>query len=64
MAFSQEDKIVIKFLQKNKHYSANMFIRKFPDKGWTLGGLQKLLRKTDLIGSSERCAASGGLKTA
>ena len=56
MAFSQEDKIGRKFLRKNKHYGAKMFIRKFPDKSLTLGGLQKLLRKIVLTGSSERRA--------
>ena len=64
MAFSQEDKIVIKFLRKNKHYCAKTFIRKVPYKGWTLGGLQKLLRKTDLTGSSERRAGSDKPRTA
>ena len=56
MAFSQEDKIVIKFLRKNKHYGSKKFIRKFPDKGWTVSGLNKFLRKIDLTGSSERRA--------
>ena len=64
MAFSEEDKIVIKFLRKNKHYGAKMFIQKFPDKGWTVSGLNKLLRKIDLTGSSERRAGSGRQRTA
>ena len=64
MAFSQEDKTVIKFLWKNKHYGTEMFIRKFPDKGWTLGGLQHILRKIDSTGSSERLSSSGRPRTA
>ena len=64
MAFSQEDKIVIRFVRKNKHYGAKILIGKFPDKGWTLSGLQKLLRKIDLTGSPERRAGSGRPRTA
>src|SRR6218665_3269979 len=64
MAFSEEDKIVIKFLRKNKHYGAKQLIKDFPDRGWTLGGLKKLLRKIDLTGSSERRAGSGRPRTA
>ena len=64
MTFSEEDKISIKFLRKNKHYGANQLIKDFPDRGWTLGGLKKLLRKIDLTGSSERRAGSGRPRTA
>src|SRR6218665_2335973 len=64
MAFSEEDKIVIKFLRKNKHYGAKQLIKNFLDRGWTLVGLKKLLRKIDLTGSSERCAGSGRPRTA
>src|SRR6218665_702542 len=63
MAFSEEDKIVIKFLRKNKHYGTKQLIKDFPDRGWTLGGLKKLLRKIDLTGSSERRAGSGRPRT-
>src|SRR6218665_1317842 len=64
MAFSEKDKIVIKFLRKNKHYGAKQLIKDFPDRGWTLGGLKKLLRKIDLTGSSERRAGSRRPRTA
>src|SRR6218665_1558317 len=64
MAFSEEDKIVIKFLRKNKHYGAKQLIKNFLDRGWTLVGLKKLLRKIDLTGSSERYAGSGRPRTA
>jgi len=56
MAFSEEDNI--NFLRKNKHYGAKQLIKEFPDRGWSLGGLKKLLRKIDLTGSSERRAYS------
>src|SRR6218665_1785188 len=64
MAFSEEDKVVVKFLRKNKHYGAKQLIKDFPDTGWTLGGLKKLLLKIDLTGSSERHAGSGRPRTA
>src|SRR6218665_173325 len=64
MTFSEEDKISIKFLRKNKHYGANQLIKDFPDRGWTLGGLKKLLRKIDLNGWCERRAGSGRPRTA
>src|SRR6218665_2529678 len=64
MTFSEEDKVVIKFLQKNKHYGAKQLIKDFPDRGWTLGGLNKLLRKIYWTGSSERRAGSGRPRTA
>jgi len=32
MAFSEEDKHVIKFLRQNKHYGANRFLKEFPHK--------------------------------
>src|SRR6218665_2629083 len=63
MAFS-EDKIVIKYLRKNKHYGVKQLIKDFPDRGWTLGDLKKLLRKIDLTGSSERRTGSGRPRTA
>src|SRR6218665_3621870 len=64
MAFSEKDKIFITFLRKNKHYGAKQLIKDFPDRGWTLGCLKKLLRKIDLTGSSERRAGSGRQRTA
>jgi len=42
MAFSEEDKISIKFLRQNKQYGAKKFLKEFPQKGWSLGGLKNL----------------------
>jgi len=64
MTFSEEDKIAINFLRQNKNYGAKKFLTKFPDKGWTLGGLKALLRKIDLTGSSKRRMGSGRRRTA
>ena len=46
-AFSEEDKHVIKLLKQNKRYSVKKLVKMFPDKGWTLGRLKKLIRKID-----------------
>jgi inhibitor of nuclear factor kappa-B kinase subunit alpha len=64
MAFSEEDRIVIQYLRQNQNYSAKRFLREFPDKTWTLGGLSELLRKIDITGSCKRQAGSGRPRTA
>jgi hypothetical protein len=63
MAFSEEDKISIKFLRQNKQYSANKFLKEFPQKGWSLGGLKKLIRKIDATGTAARRPGSGRKRT-
>jgi hypothetical protein len=42
MPFTEEDKISIKFLRLNKQYGAKKFLKEFPQKGWSLGGLKNL----------------------
>ena len=37
MAFTEEDKIAIKFLRENKNYGAKRILKEFPNKGWSLG---------------------------
>ena len=54
MAFSEEDKISIKFLRRNKQYSARKFLNEFPQKGWSLGRLNKLVTKIDTTGTVAR----------
>lgn len=63
MAFSEEDKISIKFLRQNKQYGAKRFLKEFPQKGWSLGGLKKLIRKIDTTGTVARRPGSGGRRT-
>ena|SRR5688572_19797858 len=60
----EEDRIVIQYLRQNQNYSAKRFLREFPDKTWTLGGLSELLRKIDGTGSCKRQAGSGRPRTA
>ena len=54
MAFSEEDKHVIKFLRQNKHYGAKRFLKEFPHKSWSRGGLDKIIRKIDRNGTLKR----------
>src|ERR1700690_4189416 len=63
MPFTEEDKISIKFLRQNKQYGAKKFKKKFPQKGWSLGGLKKLIKKIDTTGSAARCPGSGRRRT-
>ena len=64
MVFTEEDKHVITFLRKNKNYGAKRFLKEFPDKGWTRGGLNDLLSKIDRTGSFQRLPGSGRPRTA
>jgi len=59
MAFSEEDKHVIKFVRQNKHYGAKRFLKEFPHKSWSCGGLDKIIRKIDRAGTSKRLPGSG-----
>jgi len=54
IAFTDDDKIVIKFLRQNKHHAAKRFISEFPEKRWSLTSLKRLIRKIDATGMTER----------
>jgi len=38
MLFTEEDRVVIKFLRQNKGYSARRFVQEFSLKSWKIGG--------------------------
>jgi len=59
MPLSIDDKHLIKVLWEEKHYTAREFLRKFPNKKWSRGGLNHLLEKIDKYGCVERLAGSG-----
>jgi len=44
MLFTKEDKILIKNLSELKGYNAKHLVRKFPDKGWNVSNVYKLLQ--------------------
>lgn len=56
---SKEDLILIKNLRLHKLYGARRLMNEFPQKGWSKGGLDKVLHKIDTTGSVERAAGSG-----
>src|SRR6218665_1206300 len=64
MAFSEEDKLLIKFFRQNKHYKAKRFLTEFPHKSWSHSGLNKIIRKIDCTGTSTRLLGSGRVRTA
>lgn len=64
MVFNDEDRAVIKCLRETKRYSAKRFIAEFPMKSWSLGGLNKLLKKIDETGTTKRREGSGRPRTA
>ena len=47
MPFSYEDKIIIKHYRQDFKWGRRKLIRNFPQKIWSPGGLDKLLRKID-----------------
>lgn len=59
MPFSNEDKIVIKHYRIDKGYGAKKLLYEFPNKGWTRGGLDYLIKKIDETGTVDRCEGSG-----
>jgi hypothetical protein len=59
MAFSDEDKHVIKYLRQSKRYGSVRLLKEFPNKNWTRGGLDKLLKKIDSLGTVSRIKGSG-----
>ena len=59
MAFSEDDKILIKVLRLEKGYGARRIKSEFPNKNWNLSSLSKLIKKIDETGSTERKAGSG-----
>ena len=59
MAFTVEDKTVIEFLRQTKGHSAKQLLKMFPEKQWTLAGLNHLVRKIDKTGDVRRKSGSG-----
>ena len=43
--FTEEDKIIIKHYRSEKGYGRTKLLKEFPNRGWTLGYLGKLMKK-------------------
>jgi len=63
MAFTEEDKILIKVLRQEHGYGAKRFLKEFSNKGWCLSSVIKLLKKIDETGTVERKPSSGKKRT-
>jgi len=63
MPFTEENKIIIKHYRSEKGYGRTKLLKEFPNRGWTLGGLGKLLEKFDETGSVQKKAGSGRSRT-
>jgi hypothetical protein len=59
MPFSIEDKPAIKLLRETKRYGAKCLLKMFPNKQWSVSGLNKLLCKIDTSGNADCCWGSG-----
>jgi len=64
MPFSLDDKHTIQVLREQKLHGATKILGMFPNKNWTLSGVQTVLSKTDATGSVEHCSGSGRPRTA
>ena len=66
MKISQEDVILIKNLYLSKQYGTRIVLSELPDKGWKLGSIDSLLRRSHKTGTivslpgSVRPRSSGG----
>ena len=63
MAFTEEDKILIKVLRQEHGYGAKRFLKEFLNKGWCLSSVIKLLKKIDETGAVERKPGNGQTRT-
>ena len=53
IAFTEEDKILIKVLRQEHGYGAKRFLKEFSNKCWYLSSAIKLLKKKDETGTIE-----------
>ena len=64
MAFTKEDKVLIKVLRQEKGFGAKRLLKEFPNKNWCVNSLNKLLQKIDRTGSVDRKPGSGKTRKA
>ena len=63
MPFSEKEKISKKIKRQHKQYGTKIFLKEFPQKGWLLSGLKKIIRKLDTSGPAARRPGSGRKRT-
>lgn len=62
MVFSKDDRVLIKELREAKGYSARRFMKEFPNKNWSLAGVNRLIKQLAISGSTEGMQGRGGGK--
>src|SRR6218665_2634055 len=63
MAFTEEDKSLIKVLRQEHGYGAKRFLTEFSNKSWCLSPVIKLLKKIDETDTVDRKPGSGKKRT-
>ena len=58
MTFAKEDKILIKVRQE-QGCGAKRFVKKFPNKNWSLSSMNNMLKKIDQTGTVDRKPGTG-----
>jgi len=58
MKISQEDVILIKTLYLSKQYCTRTALSELPDKGWKLGSIDSLLKRSHKTGTMSRNQAA------
>jgi len=59
MKISQKDVILIENLYLSKQYGARRLLRELPDKGWKLGSIDNLLKRSHKTGTIVPLPGSG-----
>ena len=59
MPFTTEDKILIKHYRLDKNYGRRKILHEFQDKPSSVSGLDKLIKKIDNTGGTDRTNGSG-----
>lgn len=61
---SKNDRVLIKALRQEKGWSSRRILKEFPNKMWSRASLDRLLKKVDYIGSTDRQQGSGRPRSA
>ena len=59
MTLTVEDRILIKALRVEKGYGARRIVKEYPGRQWTVSAVNRLLKKIDITGSTDRKQGSG-----
>ena len=63
MGFGSEDVVLIKVLRQEKGYGSKRLLTVFPNRSWSSTAVNRLLRKIDAFGSTNRKRGSGRKRT-